>query len=443
MPSIVNGLFAGRSGIASHGTAIAVVGDNIANANTVGFKASRAEFEDVIAGGQVVGKVVGSGAQNSAVSMIFDQGSQERTGRALDLAIDGNGFFVVGEGDQRFYTRAGNFKIDDSGYIIDQQGNNLLGFPSGGSGALENLSINAISQSNVGTGNVDISGNLDAGNPLRAAADQATHAAVSVAGVAVASTTTYAELSAASDFSTVVDIFDSLGQAHTATFFFYKDDATSNQYYARGYVNSEEVDTSGAATGIPRMISSNGLAAGGLFTLNFNSDGSLNTATSTENLSIVVPWNNGSTTTDAVDVDFSSFTQFASGSSIRSISQDGQGIGAVTSLSIQSNGDIFALLTNGQTTTIGTVGMVNFSNPEGLARVGGNLLQRTPQSGEPIIGRAETGTFGGISSGSLELSTVDIASEFVKLITLQRGFQANSRIITTINQLLQEIIQLA
>ena len=136
MPSIINGLFAGRSGISSHGSAIAVVGDNISNASTIGYKAARAEFEDLIAGGQASGRVIGAGSSVSSINSIFQQGTLEFTSRPLDLAIDGNGFFAVADGSQRFYTRAGNFKIDSSGYIVNQNGLAVLGFPAGGSGAL-------------------------------------------------------------------------------------------------------------------------------------------------------------------------------------------------------------------------------------------------------------------------------------------------------------------
>ena len=135
-------------------------------------------------------------------------------------------------------------------------------------------------------------------------------------------------------------------------------------------------------------------------------------------------------------------TQYSAQSNILSISQDGQGIGAVTTLAVSSNGSISALLTNGQQTVIGTLAMASFSNPEGLTRLGGNLLSLSSSSGEPIYGKAESGNFGSLKSGTVELSTVDIASEFVRIITLQRGFQASSRIITTINQLLNDIIQL-
>ena len=132
MPSIINGLFAGRSGIASHGTAISVVGDNISNSSTIGFKAARAEFEDLIAGGQTAGRVVGSGSSVSAVSPIFEQGTLELTSRPLDLAIDGNGYFALANGAERFYTRAGNFKIDSAGFVVNPNGLAVLGFPAGG-----------------------------------------------------------------------------------------------------------------------------------------------------------------------------------------------------------------------------------------------------------------------------------------------------------------------
>ncbi|MDC0358836.1 flagellar hook-basal body complex protein [Oligoflexia bacterium] len=219
MPSIINGLFAGRAGIASHGTAIAVIGDNISNSSTIGFKSSRAEFEDLIAGGQTSGKTIGSGSAISAVSTIFEQGTMEFTSRALDLAIDGNGFFVVAEGAQRFYTRAGNFKLDPAGYIVDQDNSALLGFPSTGSGALEPLNVNAVSQNSVDTGNVDIAGNLNAGSAIIAGG---------VAGIPIVdgeggntTNTTYSDLNGAADFSTVVEVFDSLGESHTVTYMFF------------------------------------------------------------------------------------------------------------------------------------------------------------------------------------------------------------------------------
>lgn len=445
MPSIVNGLFSGRSGLSSHGTAIAVVGDNISNSSTIGYKASRAGFEDLIAGGQTAGKVVGSGSTTSAVNTIFEQGTLEFTNRPLDLAIDGNGFFVVADGAQRFYTRAGDFKINSSGYIVNQNDKAVLGFPANGSGALEPLNVNTVSQNSVSTGNVKLAGNLDASASTMVGAIPTTlNAGVTittgVGGNGPSSTTTYADLNAQAAFSTVAQVFDSLGASHTVTFFAFH--TGSNAYTIRGYVNSEEVDKGASPeTGEPRLITDDLTTPNGDIALAFSGDGTMTDPTDGL-LSVNIQWNNGASASD-IDLDFSSFTQYSGSSNILSIQQDGQGVGTVTSLNIESNGQIFARLSNGQSAVIGTIGMVNFSSPEGLTRVGGNLLQQSSQSGEPVVGKAQSGTFGSIESGRIELSTVDIANEFVKLITLQRGFQANSRIITTINQLLNDIIQLA
>ncbi|MCO6429487.1 MAG: flagellar hook protein FlgE [Deltaproteobacteria bacterium] len=439
MPSIVNGLFSGRSGLASHGISIAVIGDNIANASTIGYKTSRAEFADLMAGGQTAGKVVGSGSTISAITTIFEQGTTEFTGRPLDLAIDGNGFFVVADGPQKYYTRAGNFKVDESGFIVNQNGLNVLGFPATGSGALEPLSATSISQNSVRTQNVAVAGNVNAASTQEIAGDPAVLLPTIAAGAAGATPTTYATLSASAEFSTVVDVFDSLGSKHTITLFFFKDSGNTNRYYASAYVNSDDVDSPAGTSGVPRHLLIGGSAS---VRMDFNSDGTLNATTPAAPLTTTIPWNNGSNNS-AITLDLSNFTQYATSSNITSITQDGQGVGTVTSLSVEEDGSIFAILSNGQASIIGTLGLVNFSSPEGLVRIGDNLLQQSLSSGEPIIGQPGSGTFGEIASGSIELSTVDIANEFVKLITVQRGFQANSRIITTINQLLSEIIQLA
>lgn len=434
MPSIVNGLFSGRSGISSHGAAIAVIGDNISNSSTIGFKASRAEFEDLIAGGQTSGKVIGTGSSISGVSTLFEQGTLEFTNRPLDLAIDGNGFFVVADGAQRYYTRAGNFKLNASGYIVDQNNYNVLGFPAGGSGALAPLNVNNVSQDSVATTAVTITANLDAGAETMDAADIP---AAEDAGDAPPSseTVTYADLNSVAEFSTVVEIFDSLGEAHTVTTFFFHTGA--GEYTANVYVNSEDVDPSGTSTGYPRLV--------GSATLTFDESGSRTNAPTPPagDIEEAIAWNNGSDGTAEVSFTYNPVTSFSAESNVLSISQDGKGIGSVTSISIEENGDIFALLSNGQSAVIGRLGLINFSNPEGLTRVGNNLLQQSASSGEPIVGRPQTGTLGSVQAGSIELSTVDIANEFVKIITLQRGFQANARIITSIDQLLNEIIQLA
>lgn len=415
---------------------MAVLGDNIANVSTIGYKESRAEFSDLVAGGQSSRVTVGSGAQLAATTQVFNQGTLEFTGRSLDLAIDGNGFFPVADGAERFYSRAGNFKIDPAGYLVTQGDFAVLGFPTGGSGALEPINVNAISQDSVATSAVAISGNVDASATINSVIPVVTEAGDSTSY----STTTYADLNNAAAFSTSVEVFDTLGESHTLTYFFFHTDA--NEYTARAYVNSEEVDPTGSATGIPRLLTDGAATPNGDIVMTFNSDGT-RTTTPTVDLSVVTPWTNGSSATATVDLLISPFTQFSASPNILSITQDGQGVGNVSSLSIDKDGTLSALLDNGQKATIGQLALVNFANPEALTRAGGQLLQQSTGSGAPVVGRPLSGTFGSIEAGSVELSTVDIADQFVKLITLQRGFQANSRIITTVNQLLNDIIQLA
>ena len=428
MASIINGLFAGRAGISSHGSAIAVSGDNISNSNTIGYKANRAEFEDLMAGEGVIGRQVGSGSSVATVSTIFEQGTLEFTGRPLDLGIAGTGYFVVAKEDQRYFTRAGNFKVDSAGFVTNQLGLAILGFPANGSGALEPININSIKQGTVATTEVDIAGNIDASSDL------VNTAVIPVPGLVVPPTVTYSDLNSFAAYSTVVDVFDTLGEKHTISMFFYHTD--TNEYTVRGYVNNEEVDATGTLTGYPRLIGEKVITFGG------NGQRNPLPVVGTPDFTTNITWKNESELSD-IAVTFSPMTQYSAQSNILSISQDGQGVGAVTTLAVSSNGSISALLTNGQQTVIGTLAMASFSNPEGLTRLGGNLLSLSTSSGEPVYGKAESGNFGSLKSGTVELSTVDIASEFVKIITLQRGFQASSRIITTINQLLNEIIQLA
>ena len=428
MASIINGLFAGRAGISSHGSAIAVSGDNISNSNTIGYKANRAEFEDLMAGEGVIGRQVGSGSSVATVSTIFEQGTLEFTGRPLDLGIAGTGYFVVAKEDQRYFTRAGNFKVDSAGFVTNQLGLAILGFPANGSGALEPININTIKQGTVATTVVDIAGNIDASSDL------VNTAVIPVPGLVVPPTVTYSDLNSLAAYSTVVDVFDTLGEKHTISMFFYHTD--TNEYTVRGYVNNEEVDATGTLTGYPRLIGEKVITFGG------NGQRNPLPVVGTPDFTTNITWKNQSELSD-IAVTFSPMTQYSAQSNILSISQDGQGVGAVTTLAVSSNGSISALLTNGQQTVIGTLAMASFSNPEGLTRLGGNLLSLSTSSGEPVYGKAESGNFGSLKSGTVELSTVDIASEFVKIITLQRGFQASSRIITTINQLLNEIIQLA
>jgi len=432
VPSIINGLFSGRSGIQSHGAAIAVLADNIANSNTTGYKTSRADFADLLAGNLSGGggnTAVGSGSDVRQITQIFTQGTFEFTGRGLDLAVDGNGFFIVQDPstNTRFYTRAGNFSVDADGNLLNQNGLLVQGFPIGGTGGLESLNINTLTNESAETSNVNITGNLDA--------SVSDFAAAPLPGVGVP---TYQDLADDSVFSTFVDVFDSLGAKHTVSLYFFKPGAAGTWDVA-AYVDGSEVTEAGATAGVPYQIGRSTLADGD--GLQFDSSGALNIATS-EFDALGVTWSNGAADSD-LNFSFNPFTQFASPSTVSSITQDGAGAGSVIAFNVATDGTLVALLDNGQTSDIGQIGLANFANQEGLRRVGGSLFLNSPDSGEPVVGTPNVGQFGAIESGALELSTADIASDFIKLISLQRGFQGSSRIITNIDDLLSEIVNLA
>ena len=423
MPSIIDGLFSARAGIASHGTAIATLSDNISNANTTGFKASRADFADLLAG-NLSGASVGSGSQVVSTTQILNQGTLEFTGRGLDVAIDGNGFFMVSDiagGGQTYYSRAGNLKIDPAGNLLNQNGYQLLGFPVGGAGGLEALNVNERSSNSIQTNAVTIGGNLSADAGITAAA------AIPVLG------STFNTYNTAAQFSTFVDVFDSLGGQHTVTNYFYH--TAPNAWTVVAVVD-------GADTG-----SVNPTDELGRVNLTFGNDGLRPAATipvpPLGDINAVPTWANGSSTTSPLTFTFDPFTQFSSPSAVTSITQDGTGGGAVIGFTVEANGNLFAQLDNGQTATIGTLALASFSNNEGLRRIGGSLYAESTDSGEPVVGRPNTGTLGALEAGALELSTSDTAGDFIKLISLQRGFQGSARVITSINDLLNEIINLA
>lgn len=435
MPSIIDGLFAGRAGIQSHGTAISVLSDNIANQNTIGFKQSRPDFVDLLAGSLSGAGAVSTGSGSSIVSTtpILNQGTFEFTGRGLDIGIDGNGYFVVsdpGAGGSRFFTRAGNFQVDTDGNVLDQNGLQVLGFPAGAAGGLEPLNVNVRAQDSVETNTITIAGNLDAEADIATVVADYPAAGTAIPGAGI----TISEFSDDATFSTFVDVFDSLGGKHTVTVFFYNNGASggTNNWDVRAIVDGSDITggTPGEAIEIGNQ------------TIQFGNNGTQDSPLDDIVTATNIAWGNGSGLGN-IAINFSPFTQFASASNIQSISQNGTGSGSVIGFNVEPDGTLFAQLDNGQTASIGTVGLSIFANAEGLSRVGNSLFAQTSRSGEPVIGTPNTGTFGALEAGALELSTADIAGDFIKLISIQRGFQGSSRIITNIDDLLNEIINLA
>jgi flagellar hook protein FlgE len=430
--ALTGALFSGVSGLNANGNAMNVIGDNIANVNTVGFKSSRAVFFDLLSA-EVGGTKVGTGSRLAASSRLFTQGGVETTNSATDLAIEGKGMFVLQDAQGgNFYTRAGQFNLDKDGTLVNLQGLKVQGFELDANGnpisGLTDITINSKRLlPPVVTSTIDLALNLDATSTVPTSALPA-----DAAGTQAAPSAWFA----GSNFSTVVTIFDSLGAAHDLTFLFRKT-ATANEWNYRVVADAGEI-TGGTPGNLEQVNGAGGLIA-------FNPDGSLNSGVPT-NITAIGPiaWANGSNaqTIAAADVQLTGTTQFALPSAVTVLSQNGSPSGSVSSISIDTDGVITGHFSTGPTQPLYRIALADFSSPEGLTHLGDTLFAQSAQSGAPIFGNPGNGGLGTLLPGSLELSNVDLATEFVKMVTTQRGFQANSRIITVTDTLLEEVANL-
>lgn len=405
--SLVSSMFAGVSGLRANSQALQVIGDNIANVNTVGFKASKVIFGDILSTILANGSTnlqFGRGTLINGVTQSFEQGSFESTSNASDLSIDGSGFFIVNDGTGNYYTRAGQFRMNNSGMLADPNGNILQGFAitSGTtSPSLSNIDLTGVQSIPNASTAFTLGANLDAA------------------------------ASAGATFTSPITIYNSVGQEVILSLTFTKQSGVNSWTY----VASSSVGSVSAAT-----------ASG---TISFNTSGQLSSP-ATEPTFIInytgspaaldsnITWNllNASNTTNG------KLTGYAAASNNNSIVQDGYSTGTLMGLSVDSDGIISGLFNNGQTTELFQVALADFLSPTGLNRVGQNLFSVSASSGQPVIGTANTGGFGSILGSSLELSNVDLAQEFVTLIQTQQAFQAASRIITTVDDLMTEAVNL-
>ncbi|MEJ2646180.1 MAG: flagellar hook protein FlgE [Gammaproteobacteria bacterium] len=417
------------SGLNAANSDLNITGNNIANASTTGFKQSRAEFADVFAtsGGGVSANAIGGGVRLSRVAQEFSQGNVEFTNNNMDLAINGQGFFVLSDNGSKAYTRAGAFSVDRNGYVVNSSGERLQVYsptdPTGTSfntGALTDLQVSTSQGAPNATSSVSSQINLNSADSIIPA----------TTAFNPNDTSTY-------NYSTSFSMYDSLGTSHTATMYFKKTGA--NQWDAYAYA--------GDGSGTPKMINLGSTTSNppGAASLQFNSDGTLNLTASggangkfTGNFQPV----NGATNPQPVSFDFSNLTQYGSGDSVSAINQDGYSTGRLTGIDIGSSGVVSARFTNGQSRALGKVALANFANPQGLRQLGNTTWASSYDSGDPINGQAGSGNFGNIQSGALEASNVDIAAQLINLITAQRDFQANAQAITTSNNITQTIIQM-
>jgi flagellar hook protein FlgE len=414
----------GLSGLNATSKSLEVTGNNIANANTYGAKAARAEFSDVYANALngAGSNAVGIGTTLAAVSQQFTQGNISSTGNPMDLAINGAGFFQVTDGlNAPLYSRNGQFKPSRDGYIVNNAGLRLMGYPADGTGVLQPGNAQALRLPTAGinpqaTTDIELEMNLDsrAGVTLPVAGPQ----------INFSDPDTY-------NNATSLTVYDAKGQDVALTYYFQKSgNDTWNVYIA--------------ANGTPLA----GTAAAPLpsTTITFPANGGTPTAP-VGPVSIDVP-----ATTNAagaqtlaitgVQLDLANATQYGAGFGVTNLTQNGYAPGQITGIAVESNGIIMARYSNGQTKPAGQIELATFRNPQGLQPIGGNAWSRTFASGDPIIGVAGEGNLGALQSGALEESNVDLTAELVNMMTSQRIYQANAQTIRTQDQVLQTLVQL-
>ena len=413
---ISSAMYSGVSGLNTNSQAMSVIGNNLANTNTIGFKGGRTIFADLLSGsinGSGGQSQVGRGVGMSKVDQIFSQGTFENTESNLDVAIEGEGFFVLKEaGDATsYYSRAGSFRFNEDGYLVNPEGLMVQGksFDSNGTLKTGDAGNIQVASSGLVAGNVTsalkLTTNLDSTEPI---IDLTLPLGKPFAPD---DPTTY-------NYSSSVQVFDSLGNSHLLSTYFTK---TGN--------NTWEAFWGADVATTPKFAS--------LGTIGFDPDGSMNTTPKVNTPAL--EWGNDTTPTP-IEVTFDT-TQFNSESVVISQNQNGSGAGNLTGVEIDPNGIVVASYSNGQQTKISQLILGKFVNTGGLALVGGNLYKATTSSGAARTGLPGP-ELGKVFTNSLEQSNVDMGAEFVKMITVQRGFQANSKIITTVDELLGELINL-
>lgn len=398
----------GLSGLNAAARNLDVIGHNVANANTVGAKASRAEFGDVIAHAVYgIGAPFGGlGVQVERVAQQFSQGDLASTANPLDLAINGAGFFRLSDGGSITYSRNGQFHTDKDGYIVNSAGARLTGYPADANGVIQ---PGVPAELRMVTGDI----------PPRATSS--VEAVLNLDSRGEAKTATF-DLNDPTTYNsaTSLRVYDAQGGDTTLALYFRKTAPDTWEVYA-------------GANGTQ-------IGAGPVGQVSFLPNGKVDTATTPMPFTIPVP--NAAGGIDNVAVDMTETTQYGSVFGVNHLSQDGFSAGRLASYSISDEGIITARYTNGETRAQGQIALANFSNPEGLASLGGNVWAETAESGVAMVGSPSSANLGVIQSGALEQSNVDLTAELVNMITAQRSYQANAQTIKTQDQILQTIVNL-
>jgi len=426
--SVLSSMWTGVSGMQAQGQSLGVVADNIANSNTAGFKASRAEFADIMSRnlkGIDGGNQIGRGTRVAAVNPLMSQGNLDSTDRATDLAVNGDGFFQVKGHTGVSYTRDGSFHFDKDGFLVNNSKHRVQGFQANEKGELENrigdMKFPQVLINAQGTNEIKLELNLDSRNEADSKVFDPK------------------DPFKTSHYSTSVEMYDSQGNKHLLNLFFTKGQDRTWTY--RGLVDGKEVE-GGAPEGqlMAQVVEGK---------LTFTEDGRLNTQEVTNS---AFNFKGGAKQDQQIKFNFGEdlatggkgegTKQFGKDSDVVKWSQDGFAAGMVTSLSFNDEGVLTASYTNGHVKDLGQIVLSKFENPEALHKIGGNLFKQSRDSGEASTGAPRLSGRGSLMAKSLERSTVDLASEFVNMITNQRAFQANAKTITTSDELMNEVIQL-
>jgi flagellar hook protein FlgE len=429
--TVLSSMNSGVSGLKAESDALGVAGDNIANVNTSGFKAQRAVFEDVLGHSILAGTstgLPGSGVRVGDIQQMFTQGTLSNTGVSTDVALNGDGFFVVkGTVDgvsSDFYTRAGEFVIDKDGKLTNTSGLKVQGYQANGDGTF------AASLSDVTAPTAAL--------PARATTALSITANIDSAAAVITAPWDAQDPANTANFSTTMAIYDSLGNSHTADVYFRKTADNAWDYH---------VLVPGADMNPPVV----GNAEIGSGALTFTTDGQLDAESVTTAVSAT--FGGGATAAQAITLDFGTSiaeggtgldgtTQFAGPSNVSSQKQDGYASGDFSGVSVDGQGVVTGLYTNGEKIAMSQLAIAKFRSNDGLGRAGQNLWISTRESGTAAMGTAGSGGRGATTGGALEGSNVDLAGEFVSMIQHQRSFSANSKTITTADEMLQELINL-
>jgi flagellar hook protein FlgE len=424
----------GASGLGVAGANLAVIGDNIANMNTTGFKKSNASFADQLPlkmgtlGGMVA---LGQGAVPADVRTSFSQGGLMNTGSALDVALTGSGFFMVNQGDQTMYTRDGSFQLDDNGYLMTSTGFNVQGYSAQGGQVSPTLSDMRI---DMGPSDPKATTEVTMDMVLSPTADLEDNlTGLRMDGSAGAATV--ADVSAAADFTTSATVYDSLGNPHDVVVAFERVGESDWKWSAVVPAGETNVGEGDAAL----EIASGELA--------FDGDGKLASSTQSKGSK---SWKWPGAKSFSFDLNLGGkdapggvrMQNDSETSSVTSLTQDGASVGSIAGLSVDDTGSIIAQYTNGDEAVLGQLALANFSAEGGLVRTGGNMYAASPASGEPAVGAPGVSGRGSVVGYALERSNVDLEAEFVSMIQAQRSYQANAGIIRTADETLQELVNL-